>query len=346
MLVAVALLVVARDTSGAQSPPAPRDFAAEIKAATREATVAAGREFPLTALDLCYLAEPSPLDTVDAPPPFARTAEGFRERPREAWYVEPARVFDNLYFVGDVDQSAWILTTSKGMILLDTNIPFRTESVIIEGMRKLGLDPRDIKYVVVSHAHGDHLGGARELQDRFGAKVVMSAADWEYLAHYPKRNIGLTPRRDITATNGGKVTLGEVTVTTWLTPGHTPGTMSFTFPVSDRGKQLNVVYSGGTGFNFPNNTPELGIPAFQTYIDSQKRLSAKAVATGATVFLTNHSWNDNVVNKIRMMPGRGAGPSPFEIGTAWIERYFKTTAGCARAAQLRLEQRGSESQAH
>lgn len=324
----------------AQTVPAQRNFAAEISSTVRDATIAADRDFPLTVLQLCHMSKPTPLDTTDVIPP--RQAGAYRDPPRERWYIEPARVFDNLYFVGDLDQSAWALTTPAGIVLFDTNIPSRTESVIVEGMRKLGLDPNQIRYLLVSHAHGDHIGGAAPLQERFGARIVMSQPDWDLVARYPKRYTGISPRRDVVAVDGGTITLGDSSIRTWLTPGHTPGTLSFTFPVRDRGKQLNVVYSGGTGFNFPNDTPDLGIPAFQTYIDSQRRLAEKATSTGATVFLTNHSWNDNAVNKIRMIAGRGIGPSPFEIGADSIQRYFRTTGGCARAAQLRLEQRRSD----
>ena len=86
----------------------------------------------------------------------------------------------------------------------------------------------------------------------------------------------MAPKRDIVATDGMKITLGGETVTVWLTPGHTPGTMSYTFTVLDRGKPVNVAYSGGTAFNFVNNTPDPGIKNFQTYIDSQKRMAASS----------------------------------------------------------------------
>lgn len=334
------LLGCGTSTPGAaQGAPEPRDFEAEIRSTLRAATIAADRDFPLTVLQLCHMSDPMAPDTVDEIP--ARQAN-YREPPRERWYVEPTRVFDDLYFVGDLDQSAWALTTPDGILLFDTNIPMRTETVVLEGMRKLGLDPARIRYLIVSHGHLDHLGGAVALQERFGARVVMSEADWDLVARYPRRYGALAPRRDLVAVDSGSIWLGGTTVRTWLTPGHTPGTLSFTFPVTDRGRTLNVVYSGGTGFNFPNDTPELGIPAFQTYIDSQRRIAEKAAQAGATVFLTNHSWNDNAVNKIRMLAGRGEGPHPFEIGADRVQRYFRATAGCARAAQLRLEQRRAD----
>jgi metallo-beta-lactamase class B len=104
---------------------------------------------------------------------------------------------------------------------------------------------------------------------------------------------------------------------------------------------VNVAYSGGTAFNFVNNTPDPGIRNFQTYIDSQKKMAEKAAGVHATVLLSNHSEFDNAYNKNRMLAGRGNGPHPYEIGEEWVQRYFKVMQGCARAAQIRLEQRAS-----
>ena len=147
----------------------------------------------------------------------------------------------------------------------------------------------------------------------------------------------MAPKRNIVATDGMKITLGETTLTIWATPGHTPGTLSYTFTVFDRGKPVNVAYSGGTAFNFPNNTPDPGIRNFQTYIDSQKHMAAQAAAAGATILLSNHSEFDNAVNKNKMIAGRGNGPHPYEQGADGVQRYFQVMQHCARAAQIGLE---------
>lgn len=177
------------------------------------------------------------------------------------------------------------------------------------------------------------------LQARYGARVVMGGPDWDTVGKYPNRYKTMAPRRDIVAADGMRITLGDAVVTIWLTPGHTPGTMSYTFAVRDRGRPVNVVYSGGTAFNFVNNTPDPGIRNFQTYIDSQRHLAAKAAESGATVLLSNHSEFDNAVNRNRMIAGRGDGPHPYEIGADWVRRYFQVSEGCARAAQIGLEQK-------
>jgi metallo-beta-lactamase class B len=317
-----------------QAAPA-RDFDAEIRSAIESAKTAAGQDFAGTLVRTCLLPQSGGENTSDTVPGYVTNPASAPAR--ASWYAEPAKVFDNLYFVGGSVHSAWALTTSDGIILIDTIYPYNSEELIVGGLQKLGLDPKNIKYVIISHAHGDHIGGAEMLQTRYGARVVMGAPDWDLVAKYPNRYKTMAPKRDIVATDGMKITLGGQTVTTWLTPGHTPGTLSYTFSVLDRGKPVNVVYSGGTAFNFVNNTPDPGIRNFQTYIDSQKHIAAKAAETGATVLLSNHSEFDNAVNKNRMLAGRGNGRHPYEVGAEGVQRYFRVMQGCARAAQLGLE---------
>jgi metallo-beta-lactamase class B len=317
-----------------QSAPV-RDFDAEIRSAIESAKTAAGQDFAGTLVRTCLLPQSGGENTSDTVPGYVTNPASAPAR--ATWYAEPAKVFDNLYFVGGSVHSAWALTTNDGIILIDTIYPYNSEELIVGGLEKLGLDPKSIKYVIISHAHGDHIGGAEMLQTRYGARVVMGAPDWDLVAKYPNRYKTMAPKRDIVATDGMKITLGGQTVTTWLTPGHTPGTLSYTFTVLDRGTPVNVVYSGGTAFNFVNNTPDPGIRNFQTYIDSQKHIAAKAAETGATVLLSNHSEFDNAVNKNRMLAGRGNGRHPYEVGAEGVQRYFRVMQGCARAAQLGLE---------
>jgi metallo-beta-lactamase class B len=340
--VALAFLLVVLEGAGAGLAPrrafgqgAPvRDFDADIRAAIQSAKAAAGTDFAGTLVTTCVLPASGGVNTSDNVPGYVAnpgSAPG-----RDVWYAEPARVFDNLYFVGGKVHSSWALTSSDGIILIDTIFPYNSEELIVGGLRKLGLDPATIKYVLISHAHGDHIGGAELLQTRYGARVVMGGPDWELVEKYPNRYKTMAPRRDIVATDGMKITVGDASVTIWLTPGHTPGTLSYTFTVLDRGRPVQVAYSGGTAFNFVNNTPDPGIRNFQIYIESQRHIAEQA--GGATVILSNHSAFDNAVTKNRMLAGRGDGPHPFVVGEEAVQRYFQVLQGCARAAQLRLEQ--------
>src|SRR4029077_10052026 len=118
---------------------------------------------------------------------------------------------------------------------------------IFDGLKTLGLDPRQIKYVLISHAHGDHDQGAAELQKAFGAKVVMGAPDWESTLQRPATAAGGVPTRDVTVGRDGmKLTVGDTTIDIVSTPGHTPGTLSYVFPVKDQGRTVMAAYSGGT----------------------------------------------------------------------------------------------------
>jgi metallo-beta-lactamase class B len=321
----------------AQPAPAKRDFDAEVQAAIQSAKTAAGFEFQGTLVRTCLLPQSGGEDTSDKVPEYV--ADSAKAPARDTWYAEPAKVFDNLYFVGGKIHSSWALRTREGIILIDTIYPYNSEELVLGGMHKLGLDPKDIKYLLISHAHADHIGGAEMIQSRYHPRVVMGGPDWDIVERHPNRYKTMAPKRDIVATDGMKITLGGTTLTVWLTPGHTPGTLSYTFTVLDRGRPVQVAYSGGTAFNFVNNTPDPGIRNFQTYIDSQRHMAAKAAETGATVLLSNHSEFDNAYNKNRMLAGRGKGPHPYEIGADWVQRYFQVMQGCARAAQIRLERK-------
>jgi metallo-beta-lactamase class B len=333
--VAFGLATAAGPASAQQPAPKPKPHDA-VEAAQQAAKTAAGFEFLGALARTCLLPPSRSEDTRDVPAPYV--TDPAKAPARATWYAEPAKVFDNLYFVGGKIHSAWALTTREGIILLDTIYPYNSEELIVGGMRKVGLDPKDIKYVVVSHAHQDHIGGAEMLQKRYGPRVVMSGPDWDLVEKYPNRFKSMAPKRDIVATDGMKLTLGGSTVNLWFTPGHTEGTMSFTFQVLDRGRPVNVVYSGGTALVYEWDLRDWSIKNMQTYINSQRHLAAKAKETGATVLISNHSEFDNAYNKNRMLAGRGSGEHPYEIGQDWVQRYFRVTENCARATQLKLEQ--------
>lgn len=320
----------------AQQAPTKRDFDEEIRAAIQSAKDASDFEFLGTLTRTCLLPQSGGENTNDVLPGYVTNPAATPAR--ETWYAEPAKVFDNLYFVGGKVHSSWALATSEGIILIDTIFPYNSETLIGDGLKKFGLDAKNIKYVLISHAHSDHIGGAELLQKRYGAHVVMGGPDWDLVEKFPNRYKTMAPKRDIVATDGMKITLGGSTVTIWLTPGHTAGTLSYTFTALDHKRPITVAYSGGTAFNFVNNAPDPGVKNFQIYIDSQRKMAAKAKEAGATVLLSNHSEFDNAFNKNKMLAGRGDAPSPYEIGAEWVQRYFRVTEGCARAAQLRLEQ--------
>lgn len=253
---------------------------------------------------------------------------------RASWYASPYKIFDNFYWLGSRQFSSWALRTSDGIIIIDTNFAYTTEPEIIDGLKTLGLDPKQIKYVIISHAHGDHDQGAAELQKRYGAKVVMGAADWESTLARPATATGGVPTRDISVDAAGrKLTLGDTTIDIVPTPGHTPGTLSYVFPVKDQGRTVMVAYSGGT------LTGAFGTDGarWDEYIESQKRIGKAAADAGASVMLSNHSEYDNAYTKARLIAAkREVGEDhPFIIGAAGVQRYFTVMTECATASKIR-----------
>ena len=247
--------------------------------------------------------------------------------PPSSWHAQPAKVFDNLYFVGMTEYSAWALTTSQGIILLDAIFDYSVEDEVVNGLKTLGLNPADIKYVLVSHAHTDHIGGAKYLQEHFNARVVMSKEDWDFADRtIPER---IRPKRDIEAKDGDTLTLGDTTIAMHLTPGHTPGTISSIYKVKDRGTTHTVATWGGT--TIQGGKPE----TYLTYIASADRYKEIVKKSGADVVLSNHTAYDNTPANIMQLAARKANDrNPYVVGNAAVLRYITTAEECAKAGYL------------
>ena len=252
---------------------------------------------------------------------------------RDTWHAEPVKVFDNLYFLGMTEYSVWAVTTSQGIILIDAIYDYSVEDEVVGGLKKLGMDPAQIKYVIVSHGHGDHAAGAKFLQDRFGARLVMSAADYDLL---DRQNPAWKPKRDMVATDGMMLTLGDTTLTLYLTPGHTEGTISTIVPVRDNGQRHTAAAWGGTAFNFGPDRARL-----LTYINSSARFRDIVTKAGADVLIANHTVFDGSKQKLPALAKRAKGaPHPYVIGNDAVKRYLTVANECAQAAVAAVDLRG------
>jgi metallo-beta-lactamase class B len=329
-LSALCVAVLFAATLSAQSPMS------EIDAHISAAKAAAGLDYRATFVNLCFPgANPALANPAAGRASGAGRGAGPAPTPdRATWYASPSKVFDNLYWLGTRQHSSWALRTSDGLIIIDTNFAWATQAEIIDGLKALALDARQIRYVIISHAHGDHDQGAADLQKQFGAKVVMGAPDWESTLQRPATAAGGVPTRDVTVgPDGMKLTLGDTTVVVVPTPGHTPGTLSYVFPVKDQGRTIMVAYSGGTLTGaFGTNGAR-----WDEYIESQKRIAKAAADAGATVILSNHSEYDNAYTKARLISAkREVGENhPFIVGADGVQRYFTVMIECATASKLR-----------
>ena len=242
--------------------------------------------------------------------------------PRENWYAEGGQVFDNLYMLTTKTNSAWAVKTSAGIILIDTLFGYAAQDEIVDGMRTLGLDPADIKYIVISHAHGDHDGAVKILQDTYHPQVILAPKDWELAARQA------TPySHDMDATDGQRLTLGDTTITIYLTPGHTGGTLSFLVPVKDHGIPHLAMEWGGTALS-GNTSKEM----LQSYISNAGRLLDIADGSGADVIIGNHTeYNDALARLERTKARQPSDPHPWVVGKPEVQKYLTVVQECAKS---------------
>lgn len=237
--------------------------------------------------------------------------------------MAPAKVFDNLYVLGMRTVTAWALTTSEGIILFDAMFHYNVEETVVGSLRQLGLDPAEIEYVIVTHAHNDHFGGARYLQDTFGARIVMGERDWEHMRSWPQLgSLAPFPRDDIAVRDGYTITLGDTTVRIVATPGHTPGTISPIFPVRDGNDVHYVGYWGASAVSF---LPPAGVVEYMGSVDRFARIDARV-----DVPLTNHPFIDATLAKLAALSTRSPGdPHPFVEGQAGFRAWMDVIHDCA-----------------
>jgi metallo-beta-lactamase class B len=261
--------------------------------------------------------------------------------PRDQWYVPPVKVFDNLYYIGTQTESTWALTTSAGIILLNTNFPWVTPDLVGE-LKTFGLDPAAIKYVVVVRSHSDQAWGINAVKKIVpSARVIMSAVDWDLLAR-DNTPADLKPAKDLVATDGQKLTLGDTTVTIYSTPTSTPGNLSLIFPVID-GTQRHM--AGMVGGDFMRLVQE-GVQMFPdmkamatTYIASSKRFAELEDTAGVDTIIHTHAEYDNTLQKLQALKARKPGdPHPF-VNKDDVGRFMTIHTECAQA-QLAWAQGG------
>jgi len=221
---------------------------------------------------------------------------------------------------------------SEGIIVIEALFDYAAKDEILDGLKKLGLDQNKIRYVILSHAHGDHDGGARLLQDAIpGVHLIYGQADWAAIDKAPT-HAGGKPKRDKVGDDGMNVSVGDASVRIVTMPGHTPGTLSYLFEVRDHGKPLRVAYVGGTAIPFNGNAEY-----YDTYIASSKKMAKAAADYGATVLLSNHSEFDDAYFKAHTAAHRQPTASnPFDVGADGVARYFTLVQSCAAAAKLRI----------
>jgi metallo-beta-lactamase class B len=255
-------------------------------------------------------------------------------------WVEPTRAFDDLFYVGNEFVGVFALRTSAGIILFDSSSSAEeAEQHLVPGLEKLGLNPADIKYVIVTHGHWDHFGGAAYLQRRFGARIALGAADWDLIEKAPPGSLEANnhelPRHDIAVVDGQRITLGDTAVTLYLTPGHTPGTVSAIVPVHEGGKAYTLSLFGSVAFP-PSLEPTDRTGGLRKYDESVQRFGDISRRAGAVGTLNTHVFAEGGLNRLALARSRRPGqPNPFLIGADATSRYYGILHECLQAAEAR-----------
>ncbi|MBI3050196.1 MAG: MBL fold metallo-hydrolase [Acidobacteria bacterium] len=255
----------------------------------------------------------------------ALEAQNAGQKPAPPQPVEPVRIFDNLWYFGFNTVGAWAIQTSDGIILIDAlNTVQDAETLIEPALRKVGLSPADVKYVIVGHGHFDHFGGAPYFQDKYKARIALSALDWD-LIERPNPNANPAqanrprPRRDVVVSDGQTITVGDATVTLMVTPGHTVGTLAYLIPVKYRGQPLTVLMLSGA-----NITPDrASLTAFNRALDAAKAAGAQALINGHPgLFGDELGWMD----QLRKNPN---GPNDFVYTKDQFAKFIDIMKECA-----------------
>lgn len=256
--------------------------------------------------------------------------------------VEPFRIVGNIHYVGGANIASYLITTPQGHILIDTGMN-EMHDVIAHNVAALGFKTADIRIMLSSHAHFDHIEGHAAMQRLTGAQVMAMEGDAEALESGKDNSalgaIGWEPVKvHRVLSHNSSVSLGGTTLRALHTAGHTRGATTWITTVSDGGRQYLVAFLGGTTPN--GGIPLLNNPRHRNVIDDTRRTFARLKAQPAPdIFLVGHpqAMFAGVVERLKA----GATPHPLLNGAVWTkqladgEAAFEARVAAERAAGSR-----------
>jgi len=272
-------------------------------------------------LALLLLATP----TFPAPAASPVSNAGWRQL-FESWKApcDPVHIAGPIYYVGATGVSAFLLTTPEGHVLIDTGFE-ETVGVIRTNVTRLGLRWQDIKLILASHAHLDHVGGHALMKELTGGKIIMSEADAALLASGGREDFGPTAdpqmsyrpvQADRIVRDGERVSLGGVTLQCHLTPGHTRGATTWSVQITEAGKKLDVVFFSSV--SLLDGTQVLNNPKYPRLVEDYRTTLAALRKLPCDIFLAPHGGMFGLGDKAARLK-KGEVPNPFIDRTPLLE---------------------------
>ncbi len=247
--------------------------------------------------------------------------------------IAPTKIFDNVHVIGNAGTAVYVIQTSAGLLMIDSLGANQTDTQLMPGFQKLGLDPAQVKIIIMGHGHADHFGGSPYMQEHFGSKVHISAADWSLMENPAPPRGGraaapvVLPKHDQVITEGQPIVLGDLKVMPVAIPGHTPGAMGFIFPVKDNGRTHMAALYGGTILT-PGIISDEGL---QTYLRSVAHFKEETRKAKVDVEIQNHPLMDPIQPKLDRLLARKKGESnPFVVGEANYQKFLDVMALCTQ----------------
>jgi metallo-beta-lactamase class B len=250
---------------------------------------------------------------------------------------EPVRIVGPLYFVGTKGLGVFLFTTSEGLILMNTGMP-SSGPMIVESIRKLGFRPEDIKIMINGHAHADHAGAFAYLKERFGASPAVMKDDVAAMESGDKddfkygNDLVYPPVKvDRMLLDGDTVTLGDVLLTAYHTPGHTRGATTWVANIVAGGKAYTVAFPDGAGFN-PGYRVAQWPPSYPGITDDYRRTHRFLEMLKPDIWLAQH-------NEYYDLPGKRKRAETEGV-KAWMdpEGYRRFIASKKRAFENQVDE--------
>ena len=254
---------------------------------------------------------------------YDKRNEGFYTNPSIV-RIEPFKIADGLYYVGDKKVCIHLIDTGDGLIVIDSGYLGATH-LLVDSIWRAGFDPANVRWIIHTHGHSDHFGASEEFRIMYGTKLAISKVDAECIREKPHRAhvnnacfpFAKIPEFDYEIEDGEIFELGNVKIRCVLTPGHTQGVLSLFFDVTENGKTYLAGLYGGAGTNaltLPyicyNEDPE---DCPQQMLDSIKKIWDEPVV----VHLGNHPGNNKTLEKREQQIKEGG--NPFIAPNSWHE---------------------------